>query len=74
MWPGVIQYVVNLLVGGFLFVLMAAYMAVAAGVTSFGMILFLTPLILGGFCSSLALLFQRHRLSWVFSVRFLSSM
>jgi len=55
MWPSIIQYVVNLLAGCFLFVLLAAYMSVAAGVTAFGLLLVVTPLILGGFCSSLAL-------------------
>ncbi len=55
MWPSVIQYVVNLLTGCFLFLVMAAYMSVSAGISTFGLFLIVTPLILGGFCSGVGL-------------------
>ena len=50
----VIQYVCNLMVGAFLFFVIASYMTVAAGVNALGALLFFAPTILFGFISGLS--------------------
>ena len=56
---GILQYVCTLVAGDFLLFVMGAYMSVAAGVSSLGLILLFAPLVLAGFLSGLSFFLPR---------------